>query len=141
MLAAALGDERVQSVLLAVTSKTLERCDPSALEAARGTARRKPVLACLADGEGDGPGAGALEQAGITCFASAWEAVRALEAMFGYARFRDKPPSAEVCWLRDLRKASLVFEAARSRGLCEASGHEARTCWPPTACPCWSPFS
>jgi acetyltransferase len=117
---AVVEDPLVHAVLVLLTptaSAEPENTARAVVEAARSAA--KPVFGCFMGQERVGPGRDILLAAGVPCYAFPEPAVAAIEAMYGYRLWRERPKSPEACVLRDLDRARAILDKAKRQGLNE----------------------
>lgn len=79
----------------------------------------KPVFACFMGRKRVKPGEEILTQAGIPCYAFPEPAIAAIETMYLYSQWKERPAPVQVCYRRDKSRAEKVITAARTQGCSE----------------------
>lgn len=115
-----LEDELAHSVLVLLSptaSAEIEETARAIARAAKGA--DKPVFACFMGSKRVGPGRRILQEAGIPCYAFPEPAIRAIEGMYHYQNWRERPEPVSMDFPRDLEQARAVLDKARTGGCVE----------------------
>lgn len=120
-------DELIHAVLIILAPTRSAQI----VETARATAEvaattSKPIFACFMGGLRMEPGRRILQDAGIPCYDFPEPAIHALETMYGYKLWKERPWPVEVCFRRDRPRAEQIIESALDQGRSELTGLRAQ---------------
>lgn len=122
-----LQDSQVHAVMVLLTPTASAQVEDTARAVVRCAQKSgKPVFGCFMGEKTVASGREILKKGSIPCYAFPEAAIASIDAMYAYSLWREKSPSAEVCWLRDKYKAAKIFEQARGRDMHEVVEFEAQ---------------
>lgn len=86
----------------------------------------KPVFACFMGRKRVKAGEEILTQAGIPCYGFPEPAIAAIETMYQFSQWQERPAPVQVCYRRDKPRAQKVLDAARVQGCTEVVEFQAQ---------------
>lgn len=113
-----VDDPNVHSLLVLLTPTARVQVEETAralIEVSRRT--EKPVFACFMGKKRVAVGQRMLVEAGIPCYDFPEPAIRSIEAMADYHRWKSRPYPVQVCYRRDKARAERIIMEAKAKGL------------------------